>query len=222
MTGPAAGSDVASVDAVQFAGEHVYWIEGRATGDVLVRSSRSGGVEEVLPSGVAVASYVHEYGGGAYLATNDALYFIRADDQQIWRTARAGLCAVTAAPQHGENRYADLRLSAPGLVVAVRERHHHETVANELVMVPADGSAGPVAGGAGLGFLLLPPAESGRADAGLDELAPPADALGRHVAVAGRDPPGRHARRCSAYCRRPGGIGVPAGMESRRCPALHL
>ncbi|MGB8200469.1 MAG: hypothetical protein WCF33_12355 [Pseudonocardiaceae bacterium] len=42
MTGAAAGSDLPSVDAVQAAGEHVYWIEGRATGDVLVRSSRSG------------------------------------------------------------------------------------------------------------------------------------------------------------------------------------
>ena len=143
MTGPVAGSDVASVDAVQVAGEHVYWIEGRATGDVLVRSRGSGGVEDVLPPGVAVASYVHEYGGGAYLVTDDALYFVRADDQQIWRATPAGLRAVTTAPQHGEDRYADLRLSAPGLLVAVRERHHHGAVTNELVMLPTDGSAAP-------------------------------------------------------------------------------
>ena len=125
MTEPAAGWGVVSVDAVQVAGEHVYWIEGRATGDVLVRSRGSGGVEDVLPPGVAVASYVHEYGGGAYLATHDALYFVRADDQQIWRATPAGLRAVTTAPQHGEDRYADLRLSTSGLLVAVRERHHH-------------------------------------------------------------------------------------------------
>jgi dipeptidyl aminopeptidase/acylaminoacyl peptidase len=143
VTGFAAGSGVASVDAVQVAGEHVHWIEGRAPGDVLVRSRGSVGGEDVLPPGVAVASYVHEYGGGAYLATEDAVWFVRADDQQIWRATRAGLRAVTTAPQHGEHRYADLRLCAPGLLVAVRERHLDAAVTNELVMLPADGSAAP-------------------------------------------------------------------------------
>jgi dipeptidyl aminopeptidase/acylaminoacyl peptidase len=155
MTGPV-GSGVASVDAVQVAGEHVYWIEGRASGDVLVRSRGSGGGEEVLPTGVAVASYVHEYGGGAYLATDDALWFVRADDQQIWRATRAGLRAVTAAPPHGEDRYADLRLSAPGLLVAVRERHDNETVTNELVMLPDDGSAAPWPVAQGWDFYSFP------------------------------------------------------------------
>ena len=95
------------------------------------------------PPGVAVASYVHEYGGGAYLATDDALWFVHANDQQIWRTTRAGLRAVTAAPQQGEDRYADLCLSAAGLLVAVRERHHNDAVANALVICPADGSSRP-------------------------------------------------------------------------------
>jgi hypothetical protein len=221
VRGPAAGWGVVSVEAVQVAGEHVYWSEGRATGDVLVRSRGSGGVENVLPPGVAVASYVHEYGGGAYLATSDALWFVRADDQQLWRTTRAGLRAVTAAPQHGEDRYADLRLSAPGLLVAVRERHHHEAVTNELVMVPADGSAAPWPV-ARLGFLFFPATESGRESAGLDDMAAPADALGRHMAMGSRDPDGWDARCSSAYRRWPRGIGVPAGMESGRCPALRV
>jgi dipeptidyl aminopeptidase/acylaminoacyl peptidase len=164
VTGPAAGWDVVSLDAVQVAGEHVYWIEGRASGDVLVRSRRSGGVEDVLPPGVAVASYVHEYGGGAYLVTEDALYFVRADDQHIWRATRAGLRAVTAAPRHGEDRYADLRLSAPGFLVAVRERHHHGTVTNELVMLPTDGSATPWPVAQGWDFYSFPrPSPDGRA-----------------------------------------------------------
>ncbi|MGH3670413.1 MAG: hypothetical protein ACRDSH_07235, partial [Pseudonocardiaceae bacterium] len=128
MTGPAAGSDIVSVDAVQVAGEQVYWVEGRAGGDVLVRSRGLTGGVDVLPAGVAVASYVHEYGGGAYLATDNAVWFVHADDQQIWRTTRAGPRAVTAAPRRGENRYADLRLSAAGLLVAVRERHLNGTV----------------------------------------------------------------------------------------------
>ncbi len=49
VTGSAAGSDVPAVDAVQVVGEDVYWIEGRASGDVLVRSRGLAGVEDVLP-----------------------------------------------------------------------------------------------------------------------------------------------------------------------------
>ncbi len=138
------------------AGMDVYWIEGRAGGDVLVRSSGLAGVEEVLPPGVAVASYVHEYGGGAYLATDNALWFVRADDQQIWRFTRDGLRAVTTAPQRGEHRYADLRRCASGLLVAVRERHDTEAVTNELVMVPVDGSAAPWPVAQGWDFYSFP------------------------------------------------------------------
>ncbi|MGH3766461.1 MAG: prolyl oligopeptidase family serine peptidase [Pseudonocardiaceae bacterium] len=164
MTGPAAGSDVASADAVQVAGDYVYWIEGRLGGDVLVRSHGVAGVEDVLPSGVTVASYVHEYGGGAYLATDDAVWFVRADDQQIWVTTQAGLEVVTAAPQHGEDRYADLRLGASGLLVAVRERHYNGAVTNELVMVPADGSAAAWPVAQGWDFYSFPrPSPDGRA-----------------------------------------------------------
>ncbi len=149
---------------MQVAGEHVYWIEGRASGDVLLRSGESAGAEDVLPSGVAVASSVHEYGGGAYLATEDAMWFVRADDQQIWRITRAGLRAVTAAPQHGQHRYADLRLCVPGLLVAVRERHLNAAVTNELVMLPADGSAAPWPIAQGWDFYSFPrPSPDGRA-----------------------------------------------------------
>jgi dipeptidyl aminopeptidase/acylaminoacyl peptidase len=160
----APGSDVVSVDAVQVTGEHVYWIEGRPSGDVLVRSSGSAGGEDVLPRGLSVASYVHEYGGGAYLATDNAVWFVRADDQQIWRTTSAGLRPVTVATPHDEDRYADLRLSASGLLVAVRERHAHGAVTNELVMLPADGSTAPWPVAQGWDFYSFPrPSPDGRA-----------------------------------------------------------
>lgn len=155
MSGPT-GPDVPSVDAVQFDADHVYWIEGRASGDVLVRSRGLAGAEDVLPAGVAAASYVHEYGGGAYLATDSALWFVRADDQQIWWATRDKLCPVTAAPQHGEHRYADLRLSATGLLVAVRERHRNAAVTNELVMLAADGSTAPWPVAQGWDFYSFP------------------------------------------------------------------
>jgi dipeptidyl aminopeptidase/acylaminoacyl peptidase len=163
VTGSSARWDVPSVDAVQVAGEDVYWIEGRASGDVLVRSRGLAGPEDVLAPGVTVASYVHEYGGGAYLATKEGLWCVRADDQQIWSATRAGLIPITTPPTHGQNRYADLRLSASGLLVAVRERHHHDAVTNELVMLPADGSAAPWPVATGWDFYSFPrPSPDGR------------------------------------------------------------
>lgn len=156
MTGPLVGPAAVSFDAVQMVGEAVYWIEGRASGDVLVRPRGLAGAEDVLPPGVAVASSVHEYGGGAYLATEDGLWFVRADDQQVWTTGPAGLRPVTAAPERGEDRYADLRRTAAGLLVAVRERHRHGDVTNELVMVPADGSAAPWPVAQGWDFYSFP------------------------------------------------------------------
>lgn len=79
----------------------------------------------------------------AYLATDEVLWFGRADDQQIWRTTQVGLRPVSTVLQHGQDRYADLRLCLSGLLVAVWERHRDAAVVNELVMLPADGSAAP-------------------------------------------------------------------------------
>src|SRR5947199_1940214 len=82
---------------------------------------------------------------------------------KIWRATPAGLHPITAAPPQGEHRYADLRLCTPGLVVAVRERHHHASVTNELVMVPADGSAAPWPVAQGWDFYSFPrPSSDGR------------------------------------------------------------
>ncbi|HSV65229.1 MAG TPA: prolyl oligopeptidase family serine peptidase [Mycobacteriales bacterium] len=165
---PAGGASVAgtalSRDAVQLLGEHLYWVEGRPTGDVLVRGGDSGaGATEALPPGVSVASRVHEYGGGAYLAHSDGVWFVRAEDQQIWRSTRSGLHPVTVAPPRGEHRYADLRLVGDGLLVAVRERHGGGAVTNELVMVPADGSAAPWPVAGGWDFCSFPrPSPDGR------------------------------------------------------------
>ncbi|MGH3568361.1 MAG: S9 family peptidase [Pseudonocardia sp.] len=137
-----ASAPPASVDGLSVADGAVYWIEGRPHGDVLVRWSagRSG---EVLPPGVHVASAVHEYGGGAYLARSGEVWFVRTEDQRIWRTAAGTLVPVTPQPRQGEHRHADLQISPEGPLICVRERHHAHRVDNELVSVPADGSAEP-------------------------------------------------------------------------------
>lgn len=132
-----------SVDAVSIAAGGVYWIEGRATGDVLVCWTASHGHRDVLPPGTEPASSVHEYGGGAYLADVNGVWFVRGEDQRICHSTGAAVIPVTPMPDRGEDRHADLQVSARGVLVCVRERHRAGQVVNEIVSLPADGSAAP-------------------------------------------------------------------------------
>jgi len=144
-----------TVDALIVAGQRVYWIEGRPDGDTLVVWN-DGHAREVLPAGTHVASTVHEYGGGAYTVFQGEVWFVRADDQQIWRTFDGNLARVTSRPPIGEHRYGDLQISSTGLLVCVRERHERGRVVNELVAMPADGSAHAVVIADGAEFYSSP------------------------------------------------------------------
>lgn len=158
-----------SYDALQAVGETVHWIEGRPDGDVLVRWTASEGVRDALPEGFHVASRVHEYGGGAYLATERDLWFCDADDQRIHH-AGGGRHPVPVTPSPGSPsalRYADLRLlPGTGELVCVRERHEGPSVQdvhNEIVILPADGSAEPRVIVSGDDFSMSPePSPDGR------------------------------------------------------------
>lgn len=148
-------------DAVQMDGAAVYWIEGRSEGDVLVSWTSAGGSKDVLPEGTHVASCVHEYGGGAYLATDQGIWFSRADDQRIWRTTSNGVTPVTAT--RGQHRYADMRITRDGLLVCVRERREPGRVVNELVALPAMSCTEPYVIASGWDFYSFPrPSPDGR------------------------------------------------------------
>ncbi len=131
-----------ALDGLSAADAAVYWVEGRRDGDVLVRWS-DGCRGDVLPPEVHVGSAVHEYGGGAYLVHGGEVWFVRAEDQRIWRTTGGALVPVTPQPRHGQDRHADIQIGPDGLLVCVRERHRAHQVTNELVSAPADGSADP-------------------------------------------------------------------------------
>ncbi len=155
-----------SYDAVQAVGETVYWIEGRADGDVLVCWTATDGRQDVLPEGFHVASHVHEYGGGAYLATERDVWFCDADDQRIYhvRDHRHPVPVTPVPASPGALRYADLRLlSGTDKLVSVRERHEETLVHNELVVLPDDGSAEPTVIASGDDFYMSPePSPDGR------------------------------------------------------------
>ncbi|WP_051468763.1 S9 family peptidase [Actinomadura oligospora] len=136
-------------DAVQAVDDAIFWIEGRPDGrDVLVRWTPEDGPLDVPTGGHSVASRVHEYGGGAYWATRQGVWFSSADDQRIY-WASNNTTPIPITPPSGDHRYADMRPSVDGHGLwAVRERHDGNHVSNDLVLIDRDGSVRSMAYGA--------------------------------------------------------------------------
>jgi dipeptidyl aminopeptidase/acylaminoacyl peptidase len=144
--------------------QDVYWLEGRPREGgryVLMRSSASGRRTEITPQPFNVRTRVHEYGGGAYLATASSVFFSNFADQRLYRQDDGGeprpITPEPATPS--AERFADARATADGrLLICVRERHPADRgeAINELVVLPTDGSAPPRTIVAGHDFFSTP------------------------------------------------------------------
>jgi dipeptidyl aminopeptidase/acylaminoacyl peptidase len=163
--------------------ESLYWVELRPTEDgryVVVRRAPDGAVADVTPPGVSARTLVHEYGGGMYAAFRnerggESVIFSAQADQRLYRQdleeAGAGEPArwsapapiTPAPPSDRAHRYADGRVTADGsMLVSVRERHEADgEVVNELVSLPADGSAEPRVIAGGHDFYAAPRLDAG-------------------------------------------------------------
>ncbi|MGH3328547.1 MAG: prolyl oligopeptidase family serine peptidase [Streptomycetales bacterium] len=157
-----------SYDAVQMAGKAIYWVEGRPAEegrDALVRWTPGDGPRDVLPE-VSVASHVHGYGGGAYVAGRHAIWFIDADDQRLYGLSGHGPPRSLTAPPESPSAaaYADVRVTPDQRhLVCVRERRELGGVVNELVALPVDGSEEPWVIASGSDFYAFPrPSPDGR------------------------------------------------------------
>jgi len=134
----------ARFDGARFVGDEVWWAQsvpeegGRMT---VRRRSADGAVHDLLPAPWNARSGVHEYGGGAWTATDDgALVFSERADQRLW-LVREGSEPVALTPPGLGMRFGGLSFQA-GRLVAVRETHAPDgTVTHDVVAVPADGSA---------------------------------------------------------------------------------
>lgn len=137
------------LDGAEFVGEEVWWGQslpaegGRVT---VLRRRVDGSVETVLPGPWNARSSAHEYGGGAWTATDDGeLLFVEKSDQRI-RALRPGDEPRVLTPADPADRYGGLRWEA-GTLLAVRETHGEDgTTRRAIVAVPLDGSAAEDAG----------------------------------------------------------------------------
>lgn len=127
-------------------GEDIYWIEGRPSEggrSVIVRRAPDGTIADVTPPGFNARTTVHEYGGGAYIVDNGAVYFSNFADQQLYRQAQGQAPEpITSAEKM---RYADGVIDRRrGWMFCVREDHtlSDQDAANTLVKVDLAGDAG--------------------------------------------------------------------------------
>jgi dipeptidyl aminopeptidase/acylaminoacyl peptidase len=198
INGEQVARQATAYDAVHASGDAVYWLETRPSQDgraVVVRWTDDAAAADAVPAGFAVGSRVHEYGGGAYLPAGRTLFACHQGDQRLYRIdgQRDPVPISPEPPRSASLRYADLRLvSSAELLVCVRERHQGEDVINELVALPADGSAEPRVVASGHDFYAAPrPSPDGRRLAWLTWDRPQMPWDGTDLWVADLGPDGR-------------------------------
>jgi dipeptidyl aminopeptidase/acylaminoacyl peptidase len=144
-------------------GDTVTWRESRpAEGGraLLVRADPWSEPVDVTPEGFYVRTMVHEYGGGHHVVHRGTVFFINFEDQRLYRHEPDGVpVPITPEPAAAKaDRYADMSVSPDGrLIACVRERHAAGGLpANELVVLPSDGSTDPRVVASGRDFYACP------------------------------------------------------------------
>ena len=126
--------------SVQALGDWLYWTElrplenGRAA-LVCIRPNAPPNappngpptIIDLLPAPFSARSKVHEYGGGAFLVANQQIFFVNADDQQIWSIKNQQNTPQSSTPKQithaPEWRFADLCLDpSRNRLICVGER----------------------------------------------------------------------------------------------------
>ncbi len=154
----------AGIGEIRADGDDIWWSEsrpGEGGRTQLIRLSSGGKRHDLFPTWVAEPNGDHrnwnartavmEYGGGAWAVRNRVVIFAEWTDQRLYRVDPAGQpTPVPVSPAPSVNR--GWRWSEPTWLddrwlVCVRESHEPDVVAahgeamNELVALPADGSA---------------------------------------------------------------------------------
>jgi dipeptidyl aminopeptidase/acylaminoacyl peptidase len=131
---------VVSFGLIQHDGDDLYWLEGRPDEggrQVLVRRDHTGNIEDVTPTPTYVRTLVHEYGGGAYVASAGRVVYSELTDQRLYEL---GVGPLTEEPPTARAwRYADARILPNGSIVCVGENHQHGEPVNDIALVKDSG-----------------------------------------------------------------------------------
>ena len=145
------------------AGDTTWWIEERPHegGRYVVMCAGPGtDATDARPAPWSARTRVHEYGGGSFTVREDVLFFTHDVDQRLYRQEPRGepIPITPEPPSPRAFRYADMDVSPDGSTIAcVRERHGaSELPENDLVVLPADGSAEPTVAASGRDFYASP------------------------------------------------------------------
>ncbi|WP_203135704.1 prolyl oligopeptidase family serine peptidase [Microbacterium sp. JZ31] len=146
---PISASDIAGgsprLDGARFVGPdaQIWWSESvpAEKGRTAILRQGGDGVETLLPAPWSARSRVHEYGGGAWTATDDGLLlFVEGADQRVHRVSPGG-APEPLTPGGLGMAFGDLTW-AEGRLWAVRETHGEARVpTRDIVVIPLDGSA---------------------------------------------------------------------------------
>lgn len=131
------------IDGAKFVGDEIWWGESLADegGRTAVRRrTADGDVVDVLPSPWNARSRVHEYGGGAWTATDEGLLLFVEKADQCVRALRPGAEPQVLTPPDRGMRFGGLSMQG-GRLLAVRETHDGPGAPRrDLVEIALDGS----------------------------------------------------------------------------------
>ncbi len=121
-------------------GSDLLWIESRAheAGRRVVVRYSNGLVSDLTPTDYSVLSRVHEYGGVAYCTSDDTIYFVNGDDQNIYAQSIIDPDKVVQITSSGASeRFADPVYDRIGnRLICVRESHvGDDEPVNDLVAI---------------------------------------------------------------------------------------
>ena len=126
-------------------GQDLYWVESRPKEggrNVIVGRTPDGHCSSLTPQTFNVRTRVHEYGGGAYLVHQGALYFSNFSDQRLYQqtlgepprplTSEQPMCYADATMDQQRHR-----------LICIREDHTHsdQHPINTIVCLPLGGQA---------------------------------------------------------------------------------
>ena len=119
----------------------LFWLESRPdeNGRNTLIELLDGKRRELTPAPFNVRTRVHEYGGGAYLATQTHAFFVNFADQNIYRVALDGGTATPVTTTDADTRYADFVYDeSRDRLIAVCERPGERERENCLVTIDVD------------------------------------------------------------------------------------